>query len=176
MNNRKQLLQTYKSISDWHGFRLRLFAEGILTGAFAGLVISFFRFALHLAEEKRMWLHSILTSLDWTYHLSWFAALIVLAFVLNKLNKLEPLAAGSGIPQVKGAILGLIKMRWFSILWVKLTAGILGIGAGLSLGREGIHPARRCLRSGHQPSFRTYTHGGALSYDQRRQRRLSRRL
>ena len=47
------------------------------------------------------------------------------------------MAAGSGIPQVKGALLGLIKMRWFHIMWVKLTAGIIGIGAGLSLGREG---------------------------------------
>ena len=30
-----------------------------------------------------------------------------------------------------------MKMRWLHILWVKLTAGIIGIGAGLSLGREG---------------------------------------
>lgn len=130
-------MQTYRSISDWHSFRLRLFAEGILTGAFAGLVICFFRFALNFVEEKRIYLHSVLNSLDWPFHLAWLAMLFLLAFVLNKLNKIEPLAAGSGIPQVKGAILGLIKMRWFSILWVKLTAGILGIGAGLSLGREG---------------------------------------
>ncbi len=47
------------------------------------------------------------------------------------------MAGGSGIPQVKGVILGLYKMKWFRILWVKIIAGALGIGAGLSLGREG---------------------------------------
>lgn len=47
------------------------------------------------------------------------------------------MASGSGIPQVKGVILGFFKMKWFRILWVKITAGALGIGAGLSLGREG---------------------------------------
>lgn len=47
------------------------------------------------------------------------------------------MASGSGIPQVKGVILGFFKMKWFRILWIKITAGALGIGAGLSLGREG---------------------------------------
>ena len=49
----------------------------------------------------------------------------------------EPDASGSGIPQVKGVILGAIRMNWLRILWVKVIGGIVGIGLGLSLGREG---------------------------------------
>ena len=137
MNNHRQVLNTYKSLSNWHGFRLRLFAEGILTGIFAGLVICFFRYALQEMEMLRGSIYQFLQQQDWSYNAAWFLCLILLGFLLRRLNAMEPLAAGSGIPQVKGAILGLVKMRWFHILWVKLTAGILGIGAGLSLGREG---------------------------------------
>ena len=54
MNDRKQIMGTYKSISDWHNFRLRLFLEGILTGIFAGMVISLFRWGLTVAEEWRV--------------------------------------------------------------------------------------------------------------------------
>lgn len=137
MSSKYQVMNTYKSLSQWHNFRLRLFAEGILIGIFSGLVICFFRYALHEVEHYRGIFYQYLTTADWTISAAWFCCLVTLAYVLNKLNQIEPLAAGSGIPQVKGAILGLIKMRWLSILWVKLTAGILGIGAGLSLGREG---------------------------------------
>ena len=137
MDDKEQKFKTYRSLSDMHRFRLRLFAEGILTGIFAGIVISFFRFALSEMEYLRGALYNRLWVSDWSINACWFAMLIAIAFILHKLNCIEPMAAGSGIPQVKGAILGLMKMRWLHILWVKLTAGIIGIGAGLSLGREG---------------------------------------
>ena len=67
----------------------------------------------------------------------WLAALFFIGGVLYGMCRYAPMASGSGIPQVKGVILGFFKMKWFRILWVKITAGALGIGAGLSLGREG---------------------------------------
>ena len=137
MDDKEQKFKTYRSLSNMHNFRLRLFAEGILTGILAGIVISSFRFALSEMEYLRGALYNRLWVSDWSINACWFAVLIAIAFILHKLNCIEPMAAGSGIPQVKGAILGLMKMRWLHILWVKLTAGIIGIGAGLSLGREG---------------------------------------
>lgn len=137
MLHKEQFLRTYKSMSDWHTFRLRLFAEGILTGVCAGLVICFFRFALEEVEGFRRALYNRLYVSDIFVNACWFAVLLAVAFILFKLTRKEPMAAGSGIPQVKGTLLGMMKMRWFSVLWVKLAAGILGIGAGLSLGREG---------------------------------------
>ncbi|WP_405378889.1 ClC family H(+)/Cl(-) exchange transporter [Phascolarctobacterium sp.] len=137
MESKKQIIGTYKSISNWHKFRLRLFLEGILTGIFAGLVISLFRFGLTEAEAWRESFYEQLRGSDTLLSAGWFAALVAIAFILYKLTTYEPMAAGSGIPQVKGALLGLMKMRWFSVMWVKLSAGIMGIGAGLSLGREG---------------------------------------
>ncbi|MCT4389692.1 ClC family H(+)/Cl(-) exchange transporter, partial [Leuconostoc falkenbergense] len=44
---------------------------------------------------------------------------------------------GSGIPQVEGLLLGELKINWWSTLWRKFISGILAIGSGLMLGREG---------------------------------------
>jgi len=57
--------------------------------------------------------------------------------MLNGIVKAEPMASGSGIPQVKGIILRLMKMNWLKVLIYKFIGGIIAIGAGLSLGREG---------------------------------------
>ena len=132
-----QVINTYRALNNWRSFRLKLFIEGIIIGILSGLIISFFRWSLHLVETNREHIYTFLKNTDWYWTAFWFIALAVIAFTLDGLTKYEPLAAGSGIPQVKGAILGFIKMRWLRILWVKLLAGIIGIGAGLSLGREG---------------------------------------
>ena len=66
MSSKYQVMNTYKSLSQWHNFRLRLFAEGILIGIFSGLVICFFRYALHEVEHYRGIFYKYLTTADWT--------------------------------------------------------------------------------------------------------------
>ncbi len=134
---KSQVMKTYKSLNNWHNFRIRLFGEGVLVGIFAGLAICLFRFLLDLAEKGRTNIYAHLNASSILLNALWFVGLLLIAGVLYFFCKHEPMAAGSGIPQVKGVILGAIKMRWLRVLWVKITAGVIGIGAGLSLGREG---------------------------------------
>ena len=124
-------------MKDWHKFRLRLFAEGIATGVFAGLVICLFRWLLTVVEYLRYSFYLRKWVCPWYYHVIWITVVLLLSGVLYWLSRKEPMASGSGIPQVKGVLLGVMKLRWFSVLWVKIVGGVLAIGAGLSLGREG---------------------------------------
>lgn len=138
----RQLFETYVALDNWHTFRLRLFIEGIFVGIFGGLCISLFRFLLGKAEALRIYAYNAflipaVAKENFIPLCLWAAALVVTGFLLYRMCLYVPMAGGSGIPQVKGVILGLYKMKWFRILWVKIIAGALGIGAGLSLGREG---------------------------------------
>jgi H+/Cl- antiporter ClcA len=133
----RQIGSTYRSLNHWNSFQFKLFWEGIVVGIFSGLVVSLFRFLLSKAEDFRIALYARLTQLPAEYTAGWFAVLLAVGGILYWLTRHEPMAGGSGIPQVKGVILGLMRMNWFRILWVKLSAGVIGLGAGLSLGREG---------------------------------------
>mgnify|MGYP001943363341 CR=1 FL=1 len=132
-----QVMKTYNSLNNWKKFQITLFWEGILVGVFSGLIISLFRYLLTEAEEWRIQAFAFLENNEPHYSFLWFAGLLVVAYVLYRISHHEPMASGSGIPQVKGVILGLMRMNWFRILWVKLSGGVIGLGAGLSLGREG---------------------------------------
>ena len=138
----RQLFETYMALDNWHQFRLRLFIEGIFVGIAGGLSISLFRFLLNESEDLRIYLYyaCLIPALrrdDLLPLLSYALLLLVIGGAIYAMCRYAPMAGGSGIPQVKGVILGLMKMKWLRILWVKILAGAIGIGAGLSLGREG---------------------------------------
>ncbi|MFW5995615.1 MAG: ClC family H(+)/Cl(-) exchange transporter, partial [Spirochaetia bacterium] len=69
--------------------------------------------------------------------LVWIAFLIPLGIFLGWMNKRWPMINGSGIPQVRGAIILKMNLSWWLELPMKLLSAVIAIGLGLSLGREG---------------------------------------
>lgn len=58
---------------------------------------------------------------------------IAVQFMLSK----YPMISGSGIPQVNGLLQKKVGFNWFPELICKFVGGVLAIGTGMSLGREG---------------------------------------
>lgn len=114
----------------------RQIIRAVLIGLVTGLVVSLFRL-------------SIQTVLKWTlvafkyFHthplwlISWAIGAIVLALILGHITQKNPNIKGSGIPQVEGQLMGEFDEKWWPVLWRKFFGGILSIGPGLFLGREG---------------------------------------
>lgn len=128
----------YHPILHWRDFRLKVFIEGIGVGVIAGIIVVIFRLLLEQADILRGNLFLYLKANNNPLMVGlFFVLLIVLGLILGILVKVEPMSAGSGIPQVKGELTGHIKMNWLKVLGVKFLGGALAIGAGLSLGREG---------------------------------------
>lgn len=139
MDARLRILTTYKLLNNARYFRLRLCAEGIAAGIAAGVIISAFRLALTAAANLRLqWQEKLFAGgITPSSILLWLGAFLIIALIVTRLAKAEPQASGSGIPQVKGAISGVFKLRWLRILIVKFFACTIAVGSGLSLGRAG---------------------------------------
>lgn len=115
---------------------VKLVLEGIVVGGFSGLVVSIFRLALSKAEVFR----NSLIDFSGQKFLMAILGIIILAFamfIVYFVIEREPLATGSGIPQVKAELKGKMDQNWLGIIIAKVLGGIFAIGGGLSLGREG---------------------------------------
>ena len=117
---------------------LALAASGLVVGALAGLVGSAFNFALVAAERFRGSL------LEWAHHypgMGWLAPVLLAAgaaFVARWLvRRYAPEASGSGVQRVEAIIRGEAGKLNPAVLPVKFVGGVLALGAGLALGREG---------------------------------------
>ena len=134
---RSKILQAMDIFADERHFRLRLFGEGILIGALTGTVIAAFRGLLELSEDVRPLLYAWIAAQGPLAAGGYFACLAGLAWLLWRIVQFEPMCSGSGIPQIKGILLGRMHMEWARVLAAKFVGGVLAIGAGMSLGREG---------------------------------------
>ncbi|GCF94500.1 ATP synthase F0 subunit A [Enterococcus florum] len=116
--------------------KLLFIGKGILIGGLAGFCISLFRF---LIENALHYTKIIYTSAH--PHpiilIPWIFFMLLIAWSISLLIRSEADIKGSGIPQIEGELQGVLQQNWSSVLWKKFLGGVLSVGAGLFLGREG---------------------------------------
>ena len=114
----------------------RLCAAALTVGALVGVIGSAFRFALDRAEQLRTTLlaghpgpSGLILAVAGTAACAAVARYLVVRFA--------PLAAGSGVQHVEAVMRGEARPAGLGVIPVKFAGGVLAIGAGLALGREG---------------------------------------
>ena len=127
---------THNTITHWNNFKFKLVLEGVAVGAISGLFVVLYRYLIELAGHLSKKVYILQQEYNWMI-LLWLIALIFLGYLVGILIKHEPMISGSGIPQVEGLLLRYFNMNWWKTLIGKFIGGIISIGAGLSLGREG---------------------------------------
>lgn len=116
--------------------RRHILPKALVVGLVSGIIASAFRISLQWVESHRI---------GWQHELTGWSGLgVALAIGVTGgglcvwlVQRFAPEAAGSGIPHLKAVVLGERTMGWRRLLPVKFLAGVLGIGGGLALGREG---------------------------------------
>src|SRR5215468_1902966 len=115
-------------------FWLAVLGAGVLAGVLAVAFHAGLDVALAERERLTAWAHRFGPA-GAPLLLAVCAAAVGLAVWMT--GRLAPLAAGSGIQHVEGVVRGLFGIWPLSVVAVKFVGGIVGIGGGLVLGREG---------------------------------------
>ena len=113
-----------------------LLFDGILVGLAAGIVGASYRLLIGYSEKLVHYTADFIKT-AFIYKIALLLLLIMLALFSGFLLKREPMASGSGIPQVSAEITGRLNSNPLRVLIYKIISGLTASLGGLSLGREG---------------------------------------
>jgi chloride channel protein, CIC family len=113
-----------------------------VAGAATGLVGALFRLSLQQADRFRDWAIAQAHGTNVGTNLAGLVLVIVVcaaaaAIAAWLVRRFAPFASGSGIPHVEAVLLRELPQAPFRLVPVKFFGGVLAIGSGLALGREG---------------------------------------
>jgi CIC family chloride channel protein len=137
-NNDEAVKSEVQEFLDTRQQRRLIFPRAALVGLCAGLVALAFRAALSSADTLR---NSLIAWAQQKPGWGWIfpvavgvAGALISVFLVRKF---APKASGSGIPQLEAVLHRMSTLEWKRILPVKFFGGIVAIGSGMALGREG---------------------------------------
>ncbi|MBP3040868.1 ClC family H(+)/Cl(-) exchange transporter [Bacillaceae bacterium Marseille-Q3522] len=126
----------YRAIINSESRKLPILFKSIAIGLFVGIVIAAYRFTLLGAEAYSFKIYRFVSK-----HLALLPIVLLLlgaaGYFIGMLISKYPMISGSGIPQVKGVMMGYFQYNWLHTLVAKFFGGAVSLLAGLSLGREG---------------------------------------
>lgn len=135
MKNQKKL-STVRKIESKNKEAFFLIIRGLEVGLCSSLICILYRYMLSFAEDGLMKVLDFVKGNPLRISI-WLVVLAFFGMVVAEINKLVPLASGSGIPQLNGEVKGHLEGSWWKIILAKLIGGTISVFSGLSLGREG---------------------------------------
>lgn len=115
-----------------------IFPRAALVGTLAGSVALLFRMALNTADNLRgsliNWARGF-PGFGWIFPVLFTLLGAVISVLITR--RYAPEAAGSGIPHLEAVLQKFRELNWKRVLPVKFFGGIIAIGSGMALGREG---------------------------------------
>ena len=105
-----------------------------VVGIFSGIIVGSYTLIL---KKMTIFREFFTTNLGFSKIIIGITVFILLGLAIQFMLSKYPLISGSGIPQVSGLLTKKVKFKWLGELITKFVGGILAIGAGMSMGREG---------------------------------------
>lgn len=125
-----------RTVRRLRSYGLNLILLSVLTGLFAGVVVTFYNICTSYGEGVAEEVYALLIENPAFIPLL-FVVLAIGAILIGTLTKFVPMVKGSGIPQTEGAARGLFRIKWYAVMCSMFAGSLACVFLGLSAGSEG---------------------------------------